>query len=169
MYKPCRSRKCIWGHIPMHEIFAVFIFFFIPVLSRPSFTSMTPDKDQKKDKHFYFPLIQAPSPGDVHELHGKCFCACYLQALKKVPRAKKWHVLVPLDRFPWFNHYSIALVLLYNMNLEPSCCVKHFFWVLADSMHKSVHRGAHGRLQAMGLEQEESRRVAFSSGLCLES
>ena len=34
MYKCCRSRKCIWGNIPMHAIFAVFIYFFIPLLSR---------------------------------------------------------------------------------------------------------------------------------------
>ena len=26
-YKPCRSRKYIWGHVPMHAIFAVFISF----------------------------------------------------------------------------------------------------------------------------------------------
>ena len=32
-------------------------------------------------------------------------------------------------------------------------------------MHKNVHRGAHGRLRVMGLEREESRRVALSSGL----
>ena len=57
-YKPYRSRKCIRGHIPMHEIFAVFICIFIPVLSRPSFTSRTPDKDQKIEQLFYFLLVQ---------------------------------------------------------------------------------------------------------------
>ena len=41
--------------------------------------------------------------------------------------------------------------------------------MLANSMHKNVHRGAHGRLQAMGFEPLDSRRVAVSSGLCLES
>ena len=46
---------------------------------------------------------------------------------------------------------------------------KALFWVLADGMHKNVHCGAHGCLQAMGLERRESRRVALSSGLCLGS
>ena len=43
------------------------------------------------------------------------------------------------------------------------------FCMHADGMHKNVHCGAHGCLQAMGLEREESRRVTLSSGLCLES
>ena len=51
-YKPCRSRKCIRGHIPMHAIFAVFYLFFLPDLSRLSFTSRTPDKDQKIEQLF---------------------------------------------------------------------------------------------------------------------
>ena len=37
------------------------------------------------------------------------------------------------------------------------------------SLHKNVHRGAHGCLQVMGFEREENRRVALSSDLCLES
>ena len=41
--------------------------------------------------------------------------------------------------------------------------------MLANSMHKSDHRGAHERLQVIGLKRAESRRVALSSGLCLES
>ena len=57
-YKPCRSRKCIRGHIPMHAIFAVFIYIFIPVLSRSYFTSRTPDKDQKIEQLFYYILVQ---------------------------------------------------------------------------------------------------------------
>ena len=43
------------------------------------------------------------------------------------------------------------------------------FRALANSMHKTVHRGAHGYLQIMGPEREECRRVALSFGLCLES
>ena len=57
-YKPCRSRKCIRGHILMHAIFAVFIYFFIPVQSRSCFTSRTLDKDQKIEQLFYFLLVQ---------------------------------------------------------------------------------------------------------------
>ena len=38
--------------------FAVFYLFFLPVLSRPSFTSRTPNKDQKIEQLFYFLLVQ---------------------------------------------------------------------------------------------------------------
>ena len=36
-------------------------------------------------------------------------------------------------------------------------------------MQKSGRRGAHECLRVIGLEQAENRRVALSSGLCLES
>ena len=52
-YKCCRSRKCILWHIPVHAIFAVFYLFFLLVLCRPSFTSRTPNKDQKTEELFY--------------------------------------------------------------------------------------------------------------------
>jgi hypothetical protein len=45
----------------------------------------------------------------------------------------------------------------------------HFLLALASSMHRSAYRGAHERLRIIGLERAESRRVALSSGLCLES
>ena len=61
MYKCCRSRKCIRWHIPMHAIFAVFYLFFLPVLSRPSLTSRTLNKDQKIEQLFYCPVVQAHS------------------------------------------------------------------------------------------------------------
>ena len=48
-------------------------------------------------------------------------------------------------------------------------CARHFLWALASSMHKSGCRGAHECLRVIGLERAESRRVALSSGLCLES
>ena len=38
------------------------------------------------------------------------------------------------------------------------------FRVLVDGIYKNVQRAAHGCLQIVGLEQEESRRVALSSG-----
>ena len=65
-----------------------FIYFFIPVLSRSYFTSMTPDKDQKIEQLFYFLLVRAPQSGDIHELRSERFCACRPQALEIVPRAK---------------------------------------------------------------------------------
>ena len=80
--------------------FCHFLSIFLLVLSRPSFTSRTPNKDQKTEQLFYFLLVQVPYPGDIHELRSKRFCACYLQVLTKSASRKKWYVLVPLDGFP---------------------------------------------------------------------
>ena len=55
---------------------------------------------------------------------------------------------------------------------EPKCptfCARHFLLALASSMHRSACHGAHECLRTIGLERAESRRVALSSGLCLES
>ena len=54
-------------------------------------------------------------------------------------------------------------------NLSYPLFARGTFRVLADGTHKNVNRGAHGCLWVVGLEREESRRVALSSGLCLES
>ena len=48
------------GTFQSMQFFAVFIYFFIPVLSRSSFTSRTPNKDQKIKQLFYFLLVQVP-------------------------------------------------------------------------------------------------------------
>ena len=125
-YKRCRSRKYIRWHIPVHAIFAVFYLFFLPFLSRSPFTSRTPNKDQKTEQLFYFLLVQFPSPGDIHELCGKRFCACYSQVLTKSASRKKWGIQVSLDGFPCFKHHSIALVLLYNIRLERSFSIERF-------------------------------------------
>ena len=45
----------------MYAIVAVFIYFFIPVLSRSYFTSRTPHKDQKIEQLFYF-LFKSYNP-----------------------------------------------------------------------------------------------------------
>jgi hypothetical protein len=42
----------------MHAILAVFYPFFLLVLSRPSFTSRTLNKDQKTEQLFYFLRVQ---------------------------------------------------------------------------------------------------------------
>ena len=55
------------------------IFHTCPIYYRPSFTSRTPDKDHKIEQLFFLLL----SPGEGHELHSECFCACCLQALTK--------------------------------------------------------------------------------------
>ena len=54
-------------------------------------------------------------------------------------------------------------------NLDAPLFAQGTFLRSANSMHKTVHRRAHGCLRVMGLEREESRRVVLSSGLCLES
>ena len=46
----------------------------------------------------------------------------------------------------------------------PTFCLRHFLWVLANSMHKNVHCRVHEHLQVIGLQREESRRVALCSG-----
>ena len=52
----------------------------------------------------------------------------------------------------------------------PTFCAMHSLpQVLADSMHKADRCGAHECLRVIGLERTESRRVAPSSGLSLES
>ena len=103
----CRSRKCILWHIPVHAIFAaVFYIFFLPVLSRSPFTSRTPNKDQKTEQLFYFLLVQVPSPGDIHELRGKRFCACYSQALTKSKACTMLMSLVcTCKRIQWNNNF----------------------------------------------------------------
>ena len=89
-----------------------FLSIFLSVLSRPSFTFRTPNKDQKIEQLFYFLLVQVLQPGDIHELHGNRFCACCLQALTKVPRAKVVHFgslgWIPMIQVP-FNSSCVAL------------------------------------------------------------
>ena len=99
-YKPFRSRKCIWGHVPMHEIFAAFIYFFIPVLSRSSFTSSTPDK--KPEDRATLLLSSCSSPiTRRHQWAPHWTFLCMLSAsVWKSASRRKWHVLVPLDGFP---------------------------------------------------------------------
>ena len=79
----CRSRKCIGCLIPVHAIFAIFIYFFIPVLSRSCSTSRTLDKDQKIEQLFYFLLVQVPKPGDIHEHCSEHFVHAIRKRLKK--------------------------------------------------------------------------------------
>ena len=86
-------------------------------------------------------------------------------------RTARWKNFVP-------GLYCRALQELlngaWNMGIgprEPKCatfCARHFLWALADGMHRSIHRRAHECLRVIGLEREVSRRVALSSGLCLE-
>ena len=105
-YKPCRYRKCIQGHV---VIFAVFIYFFIPVLSRPSFTSTTLNKDQKIEQLFYFQHVKV--------LYGlKMFkssvVAVFVHAIcmpsKKVPCTKIGsHGPTPMIQPPFYSLYVL--------------------------------------------------------------
>ena len=85
----CRSRKCIRGHIPMHEFFfAVFIYFsYLFYLGRPSLLGL--QTKTRRKQLFSFPLVQALLPGDVHELHGEHFCACAICKRSKKCLAQK--------------------------------------------------------------------------------
>ena len=71
------------------------------------------------------------------------FCACYVHAICKHSKKnlpQKLHILVPLGRFPWFNHHSVALVLLYNMKLEWSFPVERFWsYTPEKNWHISTH------------------------------
>ena len=111
----CKSRKCIWGHIPMHEIFSIYIYFFIPVLSRPSFTFRTPDEDQKDRATLLLSSRSNPITWGRPWAPWWTFLCMLSASAQKSTLHKKWHILVPLD---WFNHHPVALVLLYNMRLE---------------------------------------------------
>ena len=72
----------------MHAIFAVFYLFFLPVLSRPSFTSRTPNKDQKTEQLFYFLLFKSYNPETFMSSAATAFVHATLKRSQKVPRAK---------------------------------------------------------------------------------
>ena len=73
----------------MHAIFAVFCLFFLPVLSRPSFTSRIPKKDQKTEQLFYFLLVQVLyNPEAFMSSAATAFVHATLKRSQKVPRAK---------------------------------------------------------------------------------
>ena len=92
--------------------------------------------------------------------------------LARISETARWKNFVPVS-------YCRATQELLNgawiMGIHPgepkrtTFCARHFLWALESSMHKSGRRGAHECLRVMGLERAESRRVALSSGLCLES
>ena len=89
---------------------------FLPFLSIfSSFTSRTPNKNQKIEQFFYFFFHSGPiTRRRPWTLQWTFLCMLFASAQKKSALRKKWYILVRLDRFPWFNHYSVALVLLYN-------------------------------------------------------
>ena len=89
MFKPCRYRKCIRSHIPMHTIFAAFIYLSYLFYSGCTLCLRTP-KTKKIEQLFYYLFVQAR---DIHELCGGCFCACSSHAHKKYPR-KMWDIQV---------------------------------------------------------------------------
>ena len=125
-YKCYRYRKCIRCYIPMHEII-VYLLCFLPALYRSTFTSRTPNKDQKVEQLFYFPFIQvlitlrrpwtslsSAVTGFVHAIY-KCS--------RKVSRA---YVFIALDRFPYLSMHSVTHFLLYSMSLEQSFSIEQF-------------------------------------------
>ena len=81
----------------------------------------------------------------------------------------------PLDGKTWFQDHTVELLNVVESwesvqgNLRYPLFARGTFRAFADSMHKNVHREAHGCLRVIEREREESRRVALSSGLCLKS
>ena len=108
-YKPfIRSRKCP-GHIPMRESFAIFIYLFMPIQSRPFFTSRTPGKDQKIEQLLYFLLVQYPEISMSSVVND--FVHAISKHSKKVPRTNNMFL------FPWMDSYdsiSIGIKALLN-------------------------------------------------------
>ena len=104
--------------------------FFIPVLSRPSFTSRTPNKGQKIEQLFYF----LPSP-----ITRRCswapqwtfLCMLFASTHKKCLAQKVGHLGY---WFPWFNHHSIARVAL---QYEPG--TRFFHWAVPE-LHAAKFR-----------------------------
>ena len=62
-----RSRKSKRSYIPLCKFFAVYFLCFLQAADRSSFTSRTPNKDQKVGKLFYFVIVQVSLPGDIQE------------------------------------------------------------------------------------------------------
>ena len=103
-YKPCRSRKFIRGQFPMHEIFAI--------LSRPSFTSRTPGPGPEDRTTLLLSSRSSPITWRCPWAPQWTFLCMLSASAQKSNLHRKWHVLVPLDGFPWFNHHSVARVAL---------------------------------------------------------
>ena len=88
----------------MHAIFAVFYLFFLLVLSRPSFTSRTPNKDQKTEE-FYFLLVKSHNPEMFMRSAASAFVHATRKRSQKVPRAKSgafW--------FPWMDSHDSSTI-----------------------------------------------------------
>ena len=86
-YIRCTSRKCTRWHIPMHAIFAVLYIFFLPVLSRPSFTSRTP-KTRRQRNSSTFCSFKSYNPETFMSSAATAFVHATLKRSQKVPRAK---------------------------------------------------------------------------------
>ena len=83
--------------------------FWLPTLNS---TNTKQDKDQKTEQ-----LFEVHNP-EIHvSMSSAVNVFCYLQALEKVPRAKKVARFGPPEWITWFNHHLVAHVLLYNMRL----------------------------------------------------
>ena len=94
------------------QFFAIFIYFFIPVLSRPSFTSRTPDKDQKKEQLFYFPSFKPHSLETSMSSVVNVFVHAICKRSKKclVQKVARFGSLGPIPMIqPPFNSSCVAL------------------------------------------------------------
>ena len=74
----------------MQFFFAVFIYFFIPVLSKLSFTFRTPNKDQKIEQLFF--LFKSYNPETLMSSAVNGLCMLYASAHKKCLAQKVGHL-----------------------------------------------------------------------------
>ena len=98
-------QKCIRCHIPVHAIFAVFYLFFLPILSRPSFTSRTPNKTRRQSNSSTFFSFKSYNPETFMSSAVTAFVHATRKRSQKVPRAKSgtfW--------FPWMDSHVSSTI-----------------------------------------------------------
>ena len=88
------------------QFFAVFIYFFIPVLSRSYFTSRTPDKDQKIEQLFYLYLFKSYNTETSMSSVAWAFVHAIHKRSRKVPHAKSGDFW-----FPWTDFHDSTTIL----------------------------------------------------------
>ena len=97
-------QKCFQGYIPMHAIFAVLIYFFIPVVSRSYFTSRTPDKDQKINSSTFF-TFKSYNPETFMSSTVDTFVPALRKRSQKVP-----HVKSGTSRFALYDSHDSTTI-----------------------------------------------------------
>ena len=98
-YKPCRYRKCIRVHIPMHAIFAIFIFFSYQ--SYLGHTSLLGLQTKPEDRATLSRSSRSSPTTRRHPWAPWWTLLC----MPFASTHKKWDIQVCYIRFPRFNHH----------------------------------------------------------------